>query len=382
VLRRRLQRAGHTEQLVGVLARRRDDVAQGHVPGGHGAGLVQDDGVDPAGVLEDLRALDQDAELRAAAGADHQGGRRGQPEGARARDDQDRDRRGEGRGQSGAGADPEPERADGQRHDDRHEDAGDAVGQPLHLGLAVLRLLDQPGHLGELGLGADARRAHDQAATRVDGAAGDRIAGADLDRHRLPGEHRGVDRGGPLDHLAVGSDLLAGSQHEAVADDELVHGHPALGAVAEDRHLLRAELEQGAQRGAGPALGPDLEVPPGEDERRHPGGGLEVDVRAAVAAGDRELERVGHPGDAGRAPEQRVEGPGERRDRAEGHQGVHGGGAVPQVGPGRPVERRTAPHDDRRGQRERQPLPVLELQRRDHRHRDHRHGERQRDQKP
>ena len=33
--------------------------------------------------------------------------------------------------------------------------AGDAVGQPLDRGLAVLRVLDQPGHLGELGVGAD-----------------------------------------------------------------------------------------------------------------------------------------------------------------------------------------------------------------------------------
>ena len=50
------------------------DVADAHVPGGDGAGLVEHDGVDPAGGLEDLRALDEDAELRAAAGADEQRG--------------------------------------------------------------------------------------------------------------------------------------------------------------------------------------------------------------------------------------------------------------------------------------------------------------------
>ena len=47
------------------------------------------------GRLQHLRALDQDAELGAAAGADQQRGRRGQAERARAGDDQHRDRGGE-----------------------------------------------------------------------------------------------------------------------------------------------------------------------------------------------------------------------------------------------------------------------------------------------
>ena len=62
-------------------------------------------------------------------------------------------------------------------------------------GLAVLRLLDQPGHLGELGVGADPGGPHDEPAAGVDGGADDGVARADLDRHRLAGEHRGVDRG-------------------------------------------------------------------------------------------------------------------------------------------------------------------------------------------
>ena len=40
----------------------------------------------------------------------------------------------------------------------RHEHRRDAVGQPLHRRLARLRLADQPGDLGERGVGADARR--------------------------------------------------------------------------------------------------------------------------------------------------------------------------------------------------------------------------------
>ena len=83
-----------------------------HPAGGHGAGLVEHDRVDAAGGLEDLGALDQQAELGAAAGADHQRRRRGQAERARAGDDQHGDGGGERERRALAGAEPEPERAE------------------------------------------------------------------------------------------------------------------------------------------------------------------------------------------------------------------------------------------------------------------------------
>ena len=58
---------------------------------------------------------------------------------------------------------------------------------------------------------------------------------------------------------------------------------------------------------------------------------------------------------------------------------VHRGRAVAQVGRGRAVQRPRAPDDGGRGEHERDPLPVGELQRRDHRQRDHRHGQRRDD---
>ena len=341
-------------------------------------------GVDPAGGLQDLGALDQDAELGAAAGADHQRGRRGQAQGARAGDDQHGDGGGERRRQPVTGADPEAQRADGQGDHDRDEDPGDPVGQPLHLGLAVLGVLDQLGHLGELGVGADPGGADDEPAAGVDGRADDGVAEPDLDRHRLAGQHRRVHRGRALLDDAVGGDLLARADDEPVADGELLGGDPRLDARRRPQHgdVLRAELQQRPQGGAGPALGAGLEVAAGQDERGHAGGGLEVDVAGAVGALDGELERVGHAGRARGAQEQRVQRPAERRQRAERDQRVHRRGAVPQVGPGGLVERPGAPHHDRRGQGERQPLPVGELQRRDHRHRDHRHGQHGGDQQP
>ena len=113
------------------------------------------------------------------------------------------------------------------------------------------------------------RGAHDQAAAGVDGGAGDVVAGLLLDRHGLAGQQRLVDRAGALLDDAVGGDLLAGTDDEAVAHCELLDRDAPLGAVGvEDGDVLGAELEQRLQRGAGAPLGARLEVAAGEDEGR------------------------------------------------------------------------------------------------------------------
>ena len=70
------------------------------------------------------------------------------------------------------------------------------------------------------------------------------------------------------DH-AVGGDLLAGPHDEPVADAQLGDRHAASRARrVEHRDVRGAEVEQGAQRAAGAALGAGLEVATGEDQRR------------------------------------------------------------------------------------------------------------------
>ena len=66
---------------------------------------------------------------------------------------------------------------------------------------------------------------------------------------------------------------------------------------------------------------------------------------------------------------------GERPDRDER---VHRRRAVARVQQRRTVERPAGPEDDRRPEREREPLPAVELERREHQ-RDERDGERRRD---
>ncbi|GAA3208609.1 hypothetical protein GCM10020256_05190 [Streptomyces thermocoprophilus] len=170
--------------------------------------------------------------------------------------------------------------------------------------------------------------------------------GGDVDGHGLAGEHGRVDGGGALDDGAVGGDLLAGADDEPVAHGQLGHGDAHLVAAAQDGDVLRAEFQQGPQRGARPPLGAGLQIASGQQERGHARGGLQVEGGGARLAGDGELEAVPHAGHARVAEEQRPQGPAERGERAEGDQRVHGGGAVPGVGPGGPVEGEGAPDDD------------------------------------
>ena len=379
MLRGVLERAGQPEHLRGVLAGSDHGRDERHLAGRHRAGLVQDDGVDLMGLLEDLGALDQDAELRAPTGADHQRGRRGQSQRARAGDDQDGHGRGQRRSRALAACQPEGEGGQRDHDDDRHEDAGDPVGQPLHGGLPGLGVLDQPRHLGELGVGPDAGGAYDQPAARVDASADDGVPDGHVHRHGLAGQHRGVDSGGALLDSAVGRDLLARADDEAVTHGQFGHRDPDLGTGAQHGHVACAQVEQGAQRRPGVPLGAVLEVATEKDERDDAGGGLEVDVGGAVGPLQRQGEAMPHAGHARVTPEERVDRPEEGGAGAERDQGVHRRGAVTQVGPGRPVEGKSAPHHDRRGQRQREPLPVGELPGRHHRQRDDRHRQQRRD---
>ena len=218
-----------------------------------------------------------------------------------------------------------------------------------------LRLGDEPGDLRERGLLADLRRADDEPPERVDRRAGDGVPGATSTGNGLAGQHRLVDRGLALDDDAVGRDLLARPDDEEVADRELVDRHRDLDPVAQHACLLRAELEQRADRRARAAPRARLEVAAEQDQRRDDGRDLEVDVGVVH---DEQSDDRPAPG-------------GERADRDER---VHRRGAVAGVEERGAVEAEARPEDDGRREREREPLPAVELERRDHREHDERSG--------
>ncbi len=266
-----------------------------------------------AGGLQDLRAPDEQAELGPSPRAHHEGRGGGETQGAGAGDDEHRHGRGERGGPAAAHGQPADQggRRDGQ--DGGDEDRRDPVGQPLHLGLAVLGVLDEPGQLLELGVRADPCRAHDEPAADVDGGTDDRVAWPHVDRHGLAGQQCRVDGARPLDDLAVRGDLLPGAHDEPHADLEVCDRDPfldrvrAVAVAAQDADVLGAELDQGPQSVAGPSPGPRLGIPPGEQERRDARCRLEVDVVQAAAALEGEGEVVRHARLARSPEEQRKE---------------------------------------------------------------------------
>ena len=213
----------------------------------------------------------------------------------------------------------------------------------------ALRIRDETGDLRQGGVATDLRRLDDEPARGVDRGARNRRSLPHLDRHGLARQHRLVDGRGAGDDDAVGCDLLAGTHDEAVADRELGDRHEHLGAPAKNVHVLRAELEQGADRLARATPGARFEVAAEQDQRRDHGGSLEV--RLGVEPGEQHDRRPA-PG-------------GERPDR---DQRVHRRRAVARRPEGGAMERPARPEDDRRRERERDPLPARELQR--HHHRD------------
>ena len=366
-----LERARQAQRLGAVGAVRGGDADELHAPGRDRAGLVEHDRVDAAGGLEHLGALDEQAELRAAPGADEQRGGRGEPERARAGDDQHRDGGAERERRGLARAEPEAERGDGEADDDRDEHAGDAVGEPLHGRLARLRLGHEPRDLGERGVGADLRRADDEPAAGVHRRARDGVARLLLDRARTrPSAATGrrprcrTRRRRPWRPSRPGG--RRSGRRPAAA-------RPARGAPSPSSPRSATSLAPSSSSAVsaapGAALGARLEVAAREQEHGDDGGDLEVELVGA-ALGE-EVERHPHVRHAGVAEEQRVERPQPGGERAERDQRVHRRGAVAEVRPRRAVERPAAPQDDRRGELEREPLPVVELERGDHRQQQH-----------
>ena len=339
------ERAGD-RVLGGVLHRRRQPervAVAGHVgdrerPGGDGAGLVEHDRVDRTRRLEHLRPADQDAQLGAAAGADQERHRRRQAERARARDDQHRDGVRERHVGRGAGREPGDQRARGDHEHDRDEHRGDAIGEALHGGLPRLRLLDQAADPCDRRVGADAGRLDHQPPADVHGRARHGVVRLHLDRDALAGQQRAVDGGVSLAHDAVGRDQLTRPDHEHVADRELRERYAVLAIVVDHGHVADATGRKRAQRTRCPAFRARLEIPADQDEQRHAGGHLEVEV-------------VGP-----RRHEQRDQRPAERRRDPDRDQRVHGRRAVSQAPQRRPVDRPAAPPDHRQRQPQRDPV--------------------------
>ena len=383
MLRGRFERAEQHEHLGPLSAGGRCEIDERHPASRHRARLVEHDRVDAARRFQDLGAADQDAELGASSGADEQRGGRGEAERARAGDHEHGHCGGERLDRRVVGGEPTDERDGGDHEHHRHEHAGHAVGQALDGCLAVLRLFDEAGDARQRRVFADAGGPHDEATGHVERGADDGVAGADVDRHRLAGHERLVDGRLPALDRPVGGDLPAWAYDEAVADHELGDGDEPLGAIGgEHARLLGAETGEGGEGPAGPLLGPRFQVAPGEQEGDDGDRHLQVEVPAGPRPGGAPRQAHRHAVLARRAPEQGPRRPGERGEHADRHERVHRRAAVPGGAGGGAMERPGRPQRDGRGEGEGEPLPVVELERGDHRERDDRNAQDDGDDEP
>ena len=338
-----------------------------HHAGGDGAGLVEHDRVDAAGALQDLRTLDQNAQLCAAARADEQCSRCGQAECAGTGDDEDGNGGGHCLREAAGAGEPETERGRGEHDDDRHEHAGNPVGQTLDRRLTGLRRFDQARHLGERCVGPDPCGANDQSTVGGDGGAGDVAAGSDLSRHAFAGDQAHINCSRTVFDDAVSGNALAGPNDEPVADAQCA-GRPIQLAAVDLDHVggVGAEGEQCSQRATRATLRAGFEPAAGEDQRDCGAGNFEVEMMA-VAARWHQRHRHGHSQVAGGSGQQGIRTPAVGGQHAYRDERVHAGLGLAQVLPGGDVERPGRPNRHRCGQHEHDPLPAAELECGNHR---------------
>jgi len=212
---------------------------------------------------------------------DHDGRRRRETEGAWTRDDEDGDevqeRPAEGRVRNEEVPDGEGDRPD--RKDRRHENGGNAVGDPLDRRLRSLGVRNHPHDLRERRLRPDPRRAETQRPVQIDRRGEDRFPRLLRHGHALAGQHGFIDTGGAGDDSAVGWNAFARPDNHQVLRENPLDREFRLDAVPHDAGRLRRQVQQFADRQRRPPLRFGLQQPAEDDERHDERSAVIVDVR-------------------------------------------------------------------------------------------------------
>ena len=213
--------------------------------------LVDHQRVDLLHALQRFGVLDQHAGLRAAPDADHDRHRRGEAERTGAGNDEHADGGDQPERHARLRPEPGPGAERDQRHedDDRHEPAGNLIGQPLDRRARTLRVRYHLHDLGQQRIAADLVGAHDEPAGLIERAC-DHLAARLLgDRHGFARHQRFIKRGTAFENDAVHRHLFARAYPQFVADDKGVNLYLVIGAiVADPAGGFRRELQQGLDR--------------------------------------------------------------------------------------------------------------------------------------
>ena len=230
---------------------------------------------------------------------------------------------------------PDGKRCKRKEQHNRHEPAGNRIGETLDRSLVSLGLTDHADDLGkESGL-PDAGRPHPQDAALIDGRAGHRVAGLLLHRQGLAGHHGLVHRAAPVNNLSVHRDSLAGPHQHHVADTNLGGQHLPFPLPGHQAGTVSLKAEQLFQRFACLAPGPGLQVLTQANEGDQHGRGFEERIPMGPQQAGIGQERI----------EIGCRGP-------QGHQHIHIGTAIFQGVPGASVKGQACRKLDRRGQQQ------------------------------
>ena len=129
--------------------------------------------------------------------------------------------------------------------------AGGLVGQSLGAAGRGLRLGDQTLDAGQGGVVPDGGDPHPQRVVGGDRAGDDVVADLAPDRLGLAGDHRLVDVGPTVDHLAVGRHPAARADDDDVPELEIGRADGDDGVAVDPLRLVRQERGEGVQRGGG-----------------------------------------------------------------------------------------------------------------------------------
>ena len=342
-----LERGGHTKELALFHLASGYDVGHAGLALGDGARLVQDDGVQLAGGLERLGTLDENTKLGSALGAYHNGGRRGEPQGAGAGDHEYDNGVVEGHREVARCEERNPrDEGHGRDADDGgDEDTRDPVGHTLDGGLRAGGLVHEADDVGERGVVTHGRGSHGYPTTLGHGGACDRVAHALLHGDGLAGDGRLVYGGRALHHPAIHGHGLSRTHDHALSHPDVLGGNLDLLSLADHGRGLGGKIHEGADGACRLALGARLKVLAQRDE--HEDGAGRVKVEAVHHGVVRRLQ-VCHAQGEGHLVDAH-EAVGVRCRRAYGDERVHVGC---QVDKGREAPDKVLPVDKEHAGRE------------------------------
>ena len=290
-----------------------------------GAGLIQNNDIRFAGLLQRDGGLEEYAVFGAYAVADHNGNRSGKAQGAGAADDQNGDASCQRKGEFPAQQQPD-NGGDDRNGDHRgHKHTGNPVRDLGNGGLGSRRVGDHFDDLGKGGVRTYAACPAAEKAGLVESGGRHAVAGAFVHGDALAGQGGFVDGTGALQNNAVHRDALAGTHYKDIVLLHLLDGNGHFLPTPDQRGGLGGQIHQTLQRVCGLAFGASLQHLAHGNQSQDHGGGLKI-----------ELVHIGH--DPGHIPaelgighgEQCVDAPYKGRHGAKGYQGIHIGRAVPQ----------------------------------------------------